>query len=286
MNRNKRIEEVKKLLQVKIGGGNWLFTKPKHGVSKESYIAESKTRKIFIKFDVNIPPLLRLGEMGLAPKVIGHGKIRNKNFIIQEFIEGLKPDNVWVQNHLLEFAEFIKKYHSDEELKNMLNVSGFSLIRQINNDMIDIERQLKHVKYGIFKTPAFNSAFLEFKKQSKYMTEVLPVVVHADPNLSNLIIAGDSIYMVDWDNILLSDPIRDLGLILWWYVPRDKWKIFFDYYGIPENQEILDRLFWWVAARSLAISLWWLNNKKYEDGAKDYLEDFYKGVEKRENINI
>ncbi len=39
--------------------------------------------------------------------------------------------------------------------------------------------------------------------------------------------------MVDWDDIRLSDPMQDIGLLLWWYVAREYWPAFFQNYGLP-----------------------------------------------------
>lgn len=59
--------------------------------------------------------------------------------------------------------------------------------------------------------------------------------------------------MIDWDDVLLSDPMRDVGLMLWWYLPQRAWPAFFEVYGPPMDR---NRIFWWVAKRSAELALW------------------------------
>ena len=85
--------------------------------------------------------------------------------------------------------------------------------------------------------------------------------------------------MLDWDDALLSDPMRDVGLVVWWYLAPDAWQRFFDAYGMPIDQ---DRLFWWVAKRSVELALF-LDRRQARTSAQAFLADFYRALEHQHN---
>ncbi len=153
-------------------------------------------------------------------------------------------------------------------------------------DISNIGKQIVRVNADQYKTQKFRNYYKRFIKQGKLITNTSPKVIHADPNQNNIIVTDANIYMVDWDNILLSDPLRDIGLILWWYLKKEHWLKAFKRFGLADNQETYHRLYWWVAARSLTISLWFLINKNSVKESLSYLEDFYFAVDKKENPHL
>jgi aminoglycoside phosphotransferase (APT) family kinase protein len=45
-----------------------------------------------------------------------------------------------------------------------------------------------------------------------------------DPDAENLMRQGDAaLYLIDWDEARVSDPARDIGQVLWWYVRPERW---------------------------------------------------------------
>lgn len=281
---NKRISEIEFILRKETGISGWQISKPEQGLSKETYIAKSDKRIVFVKFDVNIPPLKRLSKLGLTPKVIATGVVHNENFVIQEFIEGIHPNRLWFESHIAQLARFIKIYHYDKQLIKLLAGNRkFRIQKQIKDDFRNIEEQIDEVALNQYETEIFKNSFNLLKKQGRDFSSINPAVIHADPNLNNILVASDKIYMIDWDNVILSDPLRDIGLILWWYVPKAKWKTFFKYYGLDVNESVYNRLYFWVALRSLVISLWFIINKNDTKAAKEYLRDFYTAVNKQDN---
>ena len=65
---------VEKILASHFPAMSWDTKKSPAGLSKESYIAESGDRKVFIKFDVETPALQRLAEIGATPQILFIGK--------------------------------------------------------------------------------------------------------------------------------------------------------------------------------------------------------------------
>lgn len=99
---------------------------------------------------------------------------------------------------------------------------------------------------------------------------------HTDPNNSNFLVTVNTVYLIDWDGVALSDPMRDPGLILWWYVPEDRWPEAFAHLGIPESdpQRDLSRVYWWAAVTSLKVALWIDRHDANDEAIRSFLDDF------------
>lgn len=281
------MNDVEEILKKNFGNTDWLITKPQYGLSKESYIAKQKNRKLFIKFDVNAPALTRLSNIQVTPPIVAQEKFHGRDYVIQEFLEGIHPDRTWFKDHIPQLVDFLRTYHSDRPLSRLLSGnSKFNFQKHTSELIKQLNRQIKEVGYTQLQSLAFRKALVKFKNQKGNLTPVTPEPIHADPNYKNFLISKDKIYLIDWDDILLSDPLRDIGLILWWYLPKNKWMEFFNLINIVADESIFNRLYWWVAARSLAISLWFLREKGDTLEASHYLEDFLAAVDKKDNPNF
>jgi hypothetical protein len=86
--------------------------------------------------------------------------------------------------------------------------------------------------------------------------------------------------MVDWDDLQLSDPMRDIGLLLWWYVSPKQWPIFFQSYGLILDEYLIDNIFWWAASSSFAVALWHAEHTK---DCSAFLQDFTEAIKKESN---
>ena len=86
--------------------------------------------------------------------------------------------------------------------------------------------------------------------------------------------------MVDWDNLQPSDPMRDAGLLLWWYVSPTQWPIFFQAYGLLLDENLVNRIYWWAARTSFAIALW---HVEHEFDCTAFLQDFLAALNRFDN---
>jgi hypothetical protein len=94
--------------------------------------------------------------------------------------------------------------------------------------------------------------------------------------------------MLDWEEIALSDPMRDVGLFLWWYVPPHKWREFFEVYDhtAPEpGDPTHDGIYWWAARRSLEVALW-LDRHDHKSAAQVFLTDFIAAAHRSGNPKL
>ncbi|MEO8970581.1 MAG: hypothetical protein ABI406_03155 [Ktedonobacteraceae bacterium] len=87
-------------------------------------------------------------------------------------------------------------------------------------------------------------------------------------------------HMVDWDEIELSDPMRDAGQLLWWYGARQQWNEFFAAYGLQLNEALIERIHWWAARTSFAIALW---HVEHAYNCTSFLMDFVAAIHGESN---
>ena len=272
---------VKNLLQDHFRIASWAITVPHDGMQKACYIAQSGVLKVFVKFDVPVEPLRRLGEIGVAPRVIASGIQGGISYVVQEYMVGSYPDWQWFADHLAPLARFVLRYHSDTFLAELLTRNvGMGYEEHIAQEIADLEARFTTLGAGVLHTPEITEAFDTLKGQAKLLHPVELVPIHTDPNTKNILLVDGRLYMVDWDNIRLSDPMQDVGLLLWWYVAKQRWQAFFQSYGLSMDEQLTDRIFWWAARTSLAIAFWLI---EHHFDCEPFLKDFVAAVRKESN---
>lgn len=268
------VEKAADLCSSHLGGaGEWVLRKPAGGQKKECYIARRGRQKYFLKVDIPAEVLTRLGEIGAAPRVIFSGRTAGLEYAIQELIPGkVPPDKTWLRRHADSLARVVKTYHQDRVLRDMLAKTapaGYQAAFQQ-----DLERLGQSVPAEL----ADGLPLLEEICRGFQPVDLVPV--HAEPNHTNMRVSGGRIYLVDWDECALSDPMRDIGVLLWWNFPPDGWSTFFDLYGEELTSGNVEKMYWFAARASLEIASWFA--EKGLDGSS-FLEDFWAAVNKQPN---
>lgn len=268
--------KIKSILQSTFNRRDWTISKPEDGQQKECYIAQNGDIKVFLKFDVPVAPLIRLGEIEVAPRVLASGELDDRTYVIQEYITGTYPDWQWFAHNLPLLATFIRCYHDDEKLTAMLaKGTSTDYHSHIAAEISDLARQFQALHADELHTPAIIEAFEMLKVQTQRLQPVKLVPVHADPNTVNILLTGDTLRMVDWDEITLSDSMRDAGQLLWWYVARRQWNEFFTTYGLQLDEALTERIYWWAARTSFAIALW---HVEHSYDCTSFLKDFVAAI--------
>jgi thiamine kinase-like enzyme len=272
---------VEEILAKNLGSKGWSINKPSHGLSKESYIASNNIHKVFIKFDVNIKPLKRVCDLNLAPQLLSSGEYNKRTYIIQEFIEGKFPDRSWFTSNLIDLATFINKYHSDNTLFEILKKnSKLDYFSNVSDSLLFIEHDLGNIKDEA--SSDFERYLSQLRDKSSELSTVEVVPTHADPNYKNFLLTKNKIYMIDWDDVRLSDPIRDIAPLLWWYVNKKKWPILFNKLDMPINDTLMNRFYWWMARQSLTIAIFFAKRHDIQQ-TQYYLEDFSAALNQENN---
>lgn len=275
------MNKIEQILQTHFPGQKWTITRSQDGAHKKSYIAQSEGTKIFLKFDAPADLLQRLGELGVAPQLVASGEIDGAAYVLQNYLEGIYPDWMWLTNHLPLLAQMIKCYHTDYRLTQLLAVkSPASYDEHLWLDLRQLEQRFLALDKALLHTSEIAPTFHTLQTQASNLQPTALVPVHTDPNTSNMLIVSNTLYLVDWDEIALSDPLRDIGLVLWWYIPPRKWPEFFAAYGLQLDDSHRAKIFWWCARTSFAVALW-LAERGYD--CRPFLQDFLAAIQGKEN---
>ena len=275
------MNKVEYSLQTYLPGKNWTITQPQDGAHKKSYIAQCEEVKVFLKFDVPAELLKRLGEIGVGPQVVASGSIDEETYVLQNYLAGNYPDGRWLANHLPLLAQVIKRYHTDRQLTLLLKEKfPISYAEHLRLDLEQLEKRFFALNGEILHTPEIALAFHTLQTQAQNLQSTTLVPVHADPNTKNMLVVSSALYLLDWDEIALSDPLRDIGLVLWWYIPPQKWPEFFAAYDLQPDEKHLTKIYWWCARTSFSVALW-LAERGYD--CWPFLQDFLAAIKGEDN---
>lgn len=265
---------IVELLTTTIAPTTWTITRPAHGQQKEGFIGRSATQTVFVKFDTAAGPILqRLSDLEVTPRVLASGECNGRPYVIQDYIEGRHPATWgWFGAHLPQLAAITRRYQTDAIVYRLLaNQTPVHTYQDyVTAELATLAQRLHTLILSSDLLTDLTAAWTELTRQAKLLQPVPLSPVHGDPNGLNIIIAGEQLYMIDWDDVHLSDPVEDSAQWLCWYVFQEQWPHFFAAYGEPFSQELVDRLFWWSARASFVNALWHLERQyAYEVFVRD-----------------
>ncbi|MFD1851156.1 phosphotransferase family protein [Oceanobacillus bengalensis] len=239
-------------------GDGWKLT-PAGGLTGEAFIAEKENKRLFLKRNSS-PFLAVLSAEGIVPKLVWTRRMENGDVITaQEWLEGreLKPNDMKDQK----VADLLHKIHHSTELLDMLMRLGINpltsdeIFASIKQTLIDMN--LIH-KYEAVRISLEYLDILLPKTRNKKL-----VVCHSDLNHNNLLMSNDgSLFLIDWDNATIADPASDYGLILKGYIPREDWNGWLEKYGVEEEENLLERMYWYLLLNALQYLCWHLGRKE------------------------
>src|SRR5262249_14521126 len=158
-------------------------------------------------------------------------------------LAGTYPDRPWIRSHVTEVAELIRTYHEDKALADILAQGQACSYRQhLNDDLAVLQRQVASQANTSLRAP-----FNKLKELTQSFDDAHLVPVHNEPNMKNMLLHDGKLTLIDWDEVLLSDPLRDIGVFLWWYLPIPQWQDFFTSYGAPLPPSAGMRVYWFAA---------------------------------------
>lgn len=256
---------------------DWQIHKPGYGRQKECYVATSTTRRMFIKFGVSAPILRRLGDICVAPRLLANGEYQGESYVIQEYIEGEHPNRSWLYDHFAETAQLMKRYHEDSPLTELVgDTEVVHYRRYIEADLNNLAQRIRFCH----QTPKMQKLFTRFQGLSEMLEEARLVPIHNEPNTTNMLVSGPKLVFIDWDEILLADPMRDIGNFLWWYAPRNTWEDFARTAGVEPIEYSEQKVYWFAARASLVIYLWQVEHGHSGD---EFFKDFLAALNMQTN---
>ncbi len=239
-------------------GQEWEIT-PAGGKTGEAFYAEFEDQRLFLKRNSS-PFLAVLSAEGIVPKLIWTKRLENGDVITaQQWLPGreLKPAEMNQDN----VARLLKKIHCSEPMLGMLSRIEHS---PINPDFI-LHSVVNELDAEVLSLPESQEAmsFLNKKVLDIYCDE--KVVCHGDVNHNNWLLADNQLYLIDWDGAMIADPAIDLGLLLYWYIPEEKWQDWLKLYGKELTDHLKQRMKWYVTLQTLSSIQWYKNKNRLEE---------------------
>jgi hypothetical protein len=268
---------VHRALQKLRPGAPWKIVKSKIGSSGRAFVCSTIDQMVFVKFGASVGAAERLALAGVSPRLLATGVSAVGPFVIQAYVEGRVPDGRWIEEHFEPVAEIFRLVHSDAEL------SSFVMPLVPSTFVTSLEIRVEALRQH---TPQPTEHLGRADTIRAMLGERLPssqrtVPTHGDPNTSNFLLAEDQLFLLDWDDLRVSDRYRDVGQVLWWYVRPERWSEYAAMAGSDYDPDAETRLRWWVAAESLEVGLWLMEHDNAT--ALDFLEDAHAALSGRGN---
>jgi thiamine kinase-like enzyme len=236
-------------------GKEWDIT-PAGGATGDAYFAEYEGRKLFLKRNSS-PFLAVLSAEGIVPKLIWTKRLENGDvFTAQQWLNGreLKPQDMGSE----QVASLLRKIHRSKDLVIMLKRLGKTPLLP---EMM-VEKLKAQFSLHPLEEPLVKQALHWLERHMSLLQCDEYVVCHCDINHNNWLLAEDGkLYLIDWDGAMIADPAIDIGMLLYTYIPEEKWEDWLELYGLELTDDLRFRMKWYAIAQTLYLLIW-QNEKK------------------------
>lgn len=231
---------------------------PAGGLTGDAFVAKKGNQRLFLKRNSS-PFLAVLSAENIVPKLVWTKRMENGDVITaQQWIDSRKLQPEEMQSR--QVLEMIHKIHHSSELLHMLMRLG-KKPNTTNTNFTELKKRID--KHSIYDYKEVKQA-IDFLQQLLRSTKnQKQVVCHSDLNHNNFILTKEGqLYLVDWDNAMIGDPVKDFGSILFWYIEQRDWDKWLGKYGIKKNQQLLERMYWYLLYDALYYITWHLERRE------------------------
>ena len=223
---------------------------PIAGASGEAYMGIKENEKVFLKRNSS-PFITALSAEGIVPKLMWTQKTYSGDTLVaQEWKDGhvLKREDMATPK----VKKLIMGIHQSDHLLTMLKQVGGKTFHPLDF----IQEFFKDLPESL-NTHIFFNEIIHYLEDSVHdqFYEVDLCVCHGDLNHNNFLLDADShnIYIVDWENVRIADPLSDLTYMLLQYFPPSQWAIWMEDYQFDYNQAFYDRVKWYSLINCLYL---------------------------------
>lgn len=220
------------------------------GSSGEAYMGVSKDEKIFLKRNAS-PIITTLSTMGITPKLKWSQRTYSGDTLTaQEWAPGrtlTRQDMAQTKT-----IDLIRRVHQADHLPIILKRVGGQVKEPqdfIADYYQDLAKNLQNHSY-------FNQVVQSLKDRlAEGLYRVPYCVCHGDLNHHNFIYQEeeDHLYLVDWEQVYISDPISDITRLLVLYLPPSQWMDWFNQYGMGTEDGFYHRVKWFSLINCLLV---------------------------------
>ncbi|MBS4761310.1 phosphotransferase family protein [Carnobacteriaceae bacterium zg-ZUI252] len=212
---------------------------PLGGGTGQSYKGVKGEQTIFLKRNTT-PFLAAVSVEGIAPKLLWTRRTANgEGITAQEWIEGDTLQPVQMVEH--DVLAMVKAIHESATLKGMLEkIQGSSA----TPTQLLAEYQ-ESLQVDLRQNSFLNRVVDYLYHTANQLEKVDSVVCHGDLSHANFLLEKTGrLYLVDWENVKLCDPLLDVASILCRYINYSDWEKWLEVYGVTLTPSVQLRLQW------------------------------------------
>jgi hypothetical protein len=223
--------------------------------------------------------MTRLSEIGVTPPIVATGEHDGVRYMVQQVVSGPHPDHDWFGANVARWADMVRRYVDDVPLRQLLEaVPGFW--RLSVDDAAGWFDDAPARRSAALQDRSFQAAFEDWRHQSDAVVRLPLRPIHPDPHWNNYVIADGRPYLLDWEHLDLSDPMRDIGYQIWGFLPARLWGEFLQRVGLEDTDRLEIAIYWWAAFKVLMNALW-NDAQGDESGARFHAHLFRTAVDQR-----
>lgn len=224
---------------------------PAGGATGKAYIAISENQKLFLKRNSS-PFLAVLSAERIVPKLMWTRRLENGDVITaQEWLPGRELSHLEMND--LRVAQMLQKIHQSAPLLSMLKRLEKTPLRP-ETILTTIDTKLPN---ELTQVQIIGDAIRFLQNHLLLIESDEHVVCHSDVNHNNWLVTEENeLYLIDWDGAIIADPAIDLGMLLYSYVPRNKWGEWLAIYGKKLDAGLELRMKWHTLSQIVVGVIW------------------------------
>lgn len=255
-------------------GNDWNIT-PAGGLTGDAYFAEKDQQRLFLKRNSS-PFLAVLSAEGIVPKLVWTKRMENGDVITaQQWLEGRPLYRDEMQDGRV--IELLRKIHSSNELLYMLKRLGKTPVTP--SDLFQYILHQSSLESLMKEEPMIAQIVKVLQEDLPTIVPDLFTVCHGDLHHNNLIkTKNGQIYLIDWDNTMISDPAFDLATLLDPYIPPEVWDDWIQEYGLIHQEKLFKRMDFYLLLNSISYIAWHdeRNEKKRKLTEMNHMKNIFK----------
>ncbi|MGX7109244.1 phosphotransferase family protein [Facklamia miroungae] len=218
----------------------WRMT-PLSGNTGQAYMGVSKDEKVFFKRNTS-PFIAALAAEGITPKLKWTQRTYTGDILTaQEWEDGqrLRKEDMASSKVI----DLIRSIHQNDSLLNLL--------KRANAQESSPKDLLQDYYQGL---PISLQSHTYFNQIIATMTQMIDsdfftidyCICHGDLNHNNFLLTDEKhLYLVDWDNVKIADPLFDICYLLCHYFSPKDWMSWFELYQFPLSDSFQKRVKWY-----------------------------------------
>lgn len=228
---------------------DWEMLPIEDGSTGQAFMGIRQNERVFFKRNTS-PFIATLSAEGIAPKLIWTQRTYSGDVLTaQEWTDGtlLSHDDMATPK----VVDLIRRIHTSHYLLSMLQRVQGAVFKPLDF----IQFYLHQLSPSLKKHHFFNEVlhFLEEQMDDDFYRAPY-VVCHGDLNHHNFLLSTHQhLYLVDWENVRIADPLSDITWLLCQYFPPSQWMDWFDTYGFPIDASFYKRTQWYSLMNCLLL---------------------------------